>query len=66
VRAGAVGWLIFKAAHNKSCHSLPSAAGTPLRGAHAHPRYTRFAVRVVFERGILLYHSSRPILPSGE
>jgi hypothetical protein len=39
VRAGAVWWLIFKAAHNKSCHSLPTAAGTPLRGAHAHPRY---------------------------
>jgi len=39
VYAGALGQQNFKAAHNKSCHSLPSAAGTPLRGAHAHPRY---------------------------
>ena len=55
-----------KAAYNKSCHSLPAAAGTPLRGAHAHPRYARFAVRVIFERGILLHHNSRPILQSSE
>jgi len=33
-----------KAAYNKSCHSLPAAAGTPLRGAHAHPRYVKISI----------------------
>jgi hypothetical protein len=42
-------FLFQKLHHNKSCHSLPTAAGTPLRGAHAHPRYLLNGVQMQFD-----------------